>query len=375
MKNELEEPSFVNIIKSLWTNRFFILKIVFAIVAIGFFFAFASSNEYQANTKFLPQSSSGEGNIKGGSRLGGLASLAGINLDIGESNGVIPPTLYPDLVNNIHFRMDLLEAPITISSIKDTISYRDYYTKYFRPSILSRIKKYTIGLPQLIYSSIKIRASKEELFGDVPSSGRDSVKITELSEEDVDLLYRLGNQLSVTPDPLNGTVSLSFIMPEAKASAQMAHFAQELLQKQLINYKIKNAQTQLDFTQQLFEMKEREFNQVQEELAIFRDRNQGINTALALNELQRIESKYDLVFGVYSDLAQQLENAKLNVQKSTPDFIVIQPTVVPVVKHGPNRKLILIASCFVGLFLGCSWVFFGPVLKTLIGEVKQKPTS
>ena len=54
----------------------------------------------------------------GGSSLGGLASLAGINLGGMESSSEFPPSLYPQVVNGIPFKLDLLSSNINLMAKK-----------------------------------------------------------------------------------------------------------------------------------------------------------------------------------------------------------------------------------------------------------------
>ena len=70
-------------------------------------------NEFTSSTTFIPQLSSG---VKsGGSSLSGLASLAGINIGSMESSSEFPPSLYPQVVNGIPFKLDLLSSNINLN--------------------------------------------------------------------------------------------------------------------------------------------------------------------------------------------------------------------------------------------------------------------
>ena len=52
-----------------------------------------------------------------------------------------------------------------------------------------------------------------------------------------------------------------------------------------------------------------------------------------LNELERIQAEYSIALNVVTELATQVESAKLQVSKDTPIFSVIDPVTVPTQKN------------------------------------------
>ena len=89
----------------------------------------------------------------GGSSLSGLASLAGINLGGVEGSSEFPPTLYPQVVESVPFKLELLSSSIINNG--DELTLRDYFNNDKGGFNLGTLKKYTIGLPSLIFGSFK----------------------------------------------------------------------------------------------------------------------------------------------------------------------------------------------------------------------------
>ena len=69
-------------------------------------------------------------------------------------------------------------------------------------------------------------------------------------------------------------------------------------------------------------------------------------------ELDRLQNEQQLAFGVYNQLAQQLETAKIKVQEQTPCVTIIEPATVPVKKSNTSKVIILIAFVFLGACAG-----------------------
>lgn len=352
-----EAIDLLGLAKIIWVNRKMILSITLFSLFIGLLVALLSPKEFTASSAFIPQTGTSN---KTGSSLGGLASLAGINLGGISIGSEIPPALYPKFAGAVPFKKALLETEITLSGSSEKITYKEYFTKIHSPGILSLLKSYTIGLPGKIISSVRGNTATTVI--------EEKGELIKVSREEFGLFKALESQLTISPNENEGFVSISFTMPDPVMAAEMVKATETLLQKEVIAYKIQNAREQLKFTETQFVEKKEEFEKIQSRLANFRDRNQNIVSASVNNELQRLQSEYDFAFNIYNELAKQLEQAKLQVSKDTPIFSVIQPVTVPTEKSSPNRPLILIASIVLGIIISLGIVFGSVFFK----DVKKK---
>ena len=114
MNDNTDEIDLLELFKKIYLSKKFIFKTSIFSALFGVVFAMFQPNEFTSSTTFIPQLSSG---IKtGGSSLSGLASLAGINIGSMESSSEFPPTLYPQVVNGVPFRLDLLSSKIDVNN-------------------------------------------------------------------------------------------------------------------------------------------------------------------------------------------------------------------------------------------------------------------
>ncbi|AWW32219.1 exopolysaccharide biosynthesis protein [Echinicola strongylocentroti] len=343
-----EEVDLITLLKVIWLKRVVILKITTTFIALGFLVAILSPKEFEATSSYLPTTSDSG---KAGGRLSSLASVAGINLGGIEGGEDIPPSLYPNIVKSIPFKKDMLNAQLSIKGLNNKVTYREYYEKYFSPSYLAILKQYTIGLPRVIIGVLKRKKDDQE---QISNSDKD---IVSLSPTEMAHYKRLDNQIFISYNEKEGVLRLICKMPEPLAAAQLAKYAEGVLQKQVIAFKVRNAKEQLIFTQERHNEKKKEFENIQTRLARFRDRNQNISSSIALSQLRELEAEYSLTLSVFTELAKQLETAKLQVSKETPVFSVIQPISVPMEKAGPNRMLIVLISIILGIFVSILIVF------------------
>jgi hypothetical protein len=356
-----DEIDLLELAKTVWDKKRLLLSIVVVFAIIGILIALISQNEFTAESTFVPQTSE-QGKV--GGNLGGLASLAGINLGGLSGGSEIPPSLYPKIISSVSFKKDLLNATFNIQSRIQPVTYQFYYDSIYSPGLIPLIAKYTVGLPGLLIKTIK---GNEEIGASSNDFG-----LIKVSKNEFKHFKRLDNQVSIQFNEKEGFVSLSFSMPEPLMAAQMAKYAEELLQKEVIEFKIQNAREQLKFTEERFEDKRVEFEEIQKKLANFRDRNQNLSSALVLNQLQKLEAEYNFAFSIYTEMAKQLEQAKLQVSRDTPIFSIIQPVTIPVEKSAPKRPLIVIIFVIMGSIIAFGYIFGNVFLKGLKGQWESK---
>ena len=119
-----DEIDLIELFKKVYKEKKLIFKVTFFAFVFGVVYALFQPNEFTSTTTFIPQLSSG---VKtGGSSFGGLASLAGINLGGMESSSEFPPSLYPQVVNGIPFKIDLLSSTINLNG--GEILVKEYFS-------------------------------------------------------------------------------------------------------------------------------------------------------------------------------------------------------------------------------------------------------
>ena len=314
-------------------------------------------NEFTSSTTFIPQLSSG---VKtGGSSLSGLASLAGINIGSMESSSEFPPTLYPQVVNGVPFRLDLLSSEIIFNN--ESVLVKDYIlNNNVSINLFGTIKKYTIGLPSLILSSFK---DESEIL--------DESIIYSITKEDKDLFEKINNNLSLSINEKEGFITISFTDSNKNVAAQITQIAQNLLQEKIIEFKNMSSKEMLDFALKQYTEKKDSFEKLQDERALFVDKNINISSSLFQNKLSRLDSEVNILESIVQQLASQVEQAKLQVNKDTPVFTTIQPVTIPYERSAPKRSLIVIVFAFLGLVLSSGFVLVKEPAKEILRSIRS----
>ena len=353
-----DEIDLVELLKKVYKEKKLIFKYSIIAAVVGVVFALFQPNQYTSSTTFIPQLSS---DVKtGSSSISGLASLAGINLGGMEGSSEFPPTLYPQVVESVPFRLELLSSNIRVNNSELTL--REYFLKYNTSlNFVGTVKKYTIGLPSLILGLFK----PDEKFVS------DSTSIYSLTEEDHKLFEKLSAIFSLSINDKEGFITMSFTDQDKIVSAQVTQTAETLLQEKIIEFKVKSSKELLDFTTRQFNEKKIAFEKLQDDRAVFVDNNINISSSLFQNKLSRIESELSIAQTVVQQLASQVEHAKLQVNKDTPVFTTIKPVTVPFEKSSPKRSQIVIIYLFLGFIISSGYVLVKDPLIEIIKSIKS----
>lgn len=351
-----DEIDFIALAKTIWAGRKTILIWMLIATVLGLFVAITSTPEYTVTTIMVPQTNNKTMSMGG---LGGLAALAGIDLNAAAQGGDLSPIVYPKIISSIPFKLEMMNTPIKFQDFAQPISLYDYSTKYKKSSVLGTIQKYTLGLPGIIIGAIK--GKKEEVILSKDEQG----KLIALSEDQNNLSIALDQIIALEVEAKQGYLTLTVNMPEALAAAQFAQKAQDLLQREITNFKVQKAKAELEFIQERYNEAQARAEGYQVNIAQKTDQYKNLTSVVPQIQTTRVQTKFGIANTVFTELAKQLEQAKIQVKKDTPVFTIIEPVSVPVEKSKPNRPMILIIYIFLGAILGLGVVFGRGLLANL----------
>jgi hypothetical protein len=153
--NNSYEIDITGFLKKLWLKRRFILITTVIFLLIGLFYAMIAPVQYTSTCTVVPQT----GNRSGGSSLGSVAAIMGVNLGTAMmTEGTLSPNIYPEIIKSVPFTREIMKTEVIVKkSNGQPITLYDYYAdkQYREFNLLGAIKKYTIGLPGVIIGAIR----------------------------------------------------------------------------------------------------------------------------------------------------------------------------------------------------------------------------
>jgi len=348
-ESDENEIDLVELARHIWENRSTIYKFVAVGIVLGLAVALLSPKEYRSGATLMPEVQSSQGSA---SRLlqqyGGLLGIGG-NLDAGPE-GMIPPQLYPQIVQSMPFQLALLNTEVEFREFDTTTTVYRFFDEVYSPSVFSYVKAYTIGLPGQVIGLFKEDEPKVAL-----PRGFEVDSIIAVTKDQMEIIENMRERVSVSLDEESGVINLTVEMPDPNASAQVAKTSISLIKDYITQYRTRKAQEDLQFAEEQLQTAQQRFEEAQNRLAEFRDGNVNLSSARAQTQQERLQSEYDLTFNVYNSLAQQVEQAKLKVQEQTPVVSVLQPVQVPV-EDTTSGAMILIAFVVVFASISLGWI-------------------
>ena len=334
-----EEIDLLKLAKSVWRKRAFILKVAAAGAVVGLVVAFSIPREYTTTVKMAPEGV--KTSAAGG--MADLAAMAGINL-----------MLYPDIVSSTPFIVEMSQIPVRGKEMPSPVSLYDYVDQELSAPWWSHV----IGAPMRLIGWIFSSGSEDD-------GTAEALNPYALSRRQSLVLNALQHRIAISVDKKTGVITATATMQDPLVAAQTADSMVGKLEAYMSEYRTEKAKRDLAFTQNLFDEARQQYYEAQQHYARAVDANRNIARQSAQVELDRLQNEQQLAFGVYSQLAQQLENAKIKVQEQMPCVTIIEPASVPVNRSNMGKPTILFIFVFLGLMAGIGYVvikelFFQP---------------
>ena len=361
-----DEIDLLELAKTIWSKRMFIVKVVTLGAVIGVFAALLSPKEYKSTATLMPEYSTESGG--GASSLlrqyGGLLGMSGGSY--ATNSNAIRVDLYPNIVQSTNFQLKLMDQPFYFSDINQEATLFDYYTELNSPGVMGLLAEYTIGLPGKILGAF---IPKKELMTTVPGDANESM-VLNLSKEEFGVISTLRQKITASLDEESGIVSVTVTLPDNVAAAAVTEYTIKELTEYLTEYRTEKVLRDLTFVEEQLATAEARFEEAQLTLAEFRDSNQGMLSARAQTEEQRLNSEYQIAFNLYNGLTQQYEEAKLKVQEETPMFKTLEAVQVPL-EDETSGAMILIVFIMLSGIGSIGWIFVHPLIEQFKNTVED----
>ena len=356
----------LELVKTIWAKRMFIVKIIAMGAVVGIFAALMSPKEYKSIATLMPEYST---ESQGGAssllrQYGGLLGMSGGTY--ASNSNAIRVDLYPNIVQSTNFQLKLMDQSFYFSDIEATATLFEYYTEHNSSGVLGFLADYTIGLPGKVLGAI---LPKKKHITSVPGEAKESL-VLNLSRDEVIVINTLRQKITASLDEESGIVSVSVTLPDNVAAAAVTEYIITELTKYLTEYRTEKVLRDLTFVEEQLAMAVARFEEAQLTLAEFRDSNQGILSAKAQTEEQRLNSEYQIAFNLYNGLTQQYEEAKLKVQEETPMFKILEAVRVPLEDETSGAMILLVYIMLSGIG-SLGWIFIQPLFEQFKNAVEE----
>lgn len=297
---------------------------------IGALYAFSKPNLFKVEVTVMPEIQGRNAN-----GLSAVSAFAGLGLDNSSSPDAIRPDLYPNVLQSVPFAMNMLNQKVYSKKLNTETTLEEFINRTSSVSFLDKL---------LGFFTIKDDDSSKP-------SLKNNIQAIQLTKAQDGLVKAVQGSVTSTFDKKTGILTITATEPDPIVAATVAQLSLNYLTTYITAYRTDKARKRVLFlNNQVREAKER-YQTAEYTLSNYRDRNRGLYLNTAKLDEQRLQADYLLQQSVYSDLAKQLEQAKIKIEEDTPTFKTLEPPTVPLRKSEPKRTLIMLGCSVAGAII------------------------
>lgn len=343
----MDRISFKELTEQIVNGKYLFIACMIVSLFIGLFVYMITPKNYASSIEFLVSDNTDQSNQ---SRLGSLASLAGVNTNM--SSG-IPASAYEFILSSTNFLSDVVAEKIEFEG--DSIFISNYLTQRMVLGFRNELKTLSgDNKPKVVYYNV-IDSTKASRISRL-SPG--NLPILNLNGEVARSVNVIRNSIEFSyevPKPIVLTVKLQ----DPEASAAVAKVVLQKLEEYINLYSRENKIDNTDFLQKELDKSKEELYILQNSLAAAQDRNINANKAIANLDIERLNLRYSQARSTYSGLLAQLDNSKIQVENQRPLFIIIEAPIQLSEQSPTEPRLVVyvILSLILGSFLSLTLIF------------------
>lgn len=347
LNNKIQEDpanEILELIVKLWTNRTTIFKWCAVGIVLALVVGFSLPKNYKTGVIIAP-----EMQTKTNSSISSIASMMGVNLN--NSVDAISHDMYADVIHSTPFVTDLLELPVTFTRRDSVITttFCDYMLNYQKKAWWSHILQSPFKLLGWVLSLGKEEVEAEEGPLDPTNLPRDERKVAKYLSKEIHFMM----------DKKTGKMTISMELQDPKVVATVMTAVTENLKKYMSDYRTSKARQDVVNLTKIYEKRREEYHVARMEYAKFSDANRNMVLLSAQAELGTLKQEMDLAYQVYSQVATQLEGARIQAEEAKPVFVIIEPVITPNRKSSPRKAKLLVLYTFLAGCAAVGWITFG----------------
>lgn len=305
-ESDVAGPSFLGLVNVMLRHRVLIVTLALSFGAVWVALALASPRTHTSTTSFVPQGRSA------GSNLPGFAAQLGLNL--GSSEGTSSPDFYVDLVS---------ARPVMLAVVQDTITFAD-----------------DAGRP--------VRGTLADFYGIEETR-------PELAREYA--IRRLRQDVAAGSNIKTGVITVRVTATQPEVAYQVADKILTEVHEYNLESRQRQAAADRRFAEERLEALQVALRTAEDRLQAFLELNRNAQAPRLAMQLDRLRRDVDMQQGLYSALAQNYGQAKIEELRDTPVIATVEVPEVPVLPDKRGLPVKLAIGLLLGALLGTILAF------------------
>lgn len=337
----------MELIAKLWKRRSMIIKWCIAGAVIGLIAGFSIPKTYKAGVTLVP-----EVQQRTGSGVSTIASMMGVNLN--NSVDAIDAQMYPDVVHSTGFIMQLFDLPVTFER-KDSVittSLLEYMKEYQRRPWWTAVT----GFPfKALGWCIDLVTPDKEVTDTISGP----LNPNNLPRKERIVVKYFAENLMVSVDKKSLKTQMSLEMQDPLVVATVMSAITENLKTYMTDYRTSKARQDVSNLERICLQRKADYYKAQQAYAAYIDSNKNVYRQSDNAERDRLQQEMNLAYQVYSQVATQLEGARIQAEQSKPVFVIVHDVAVPIGKAAPSKAKLLVIFTFLAGCCAAGWILVG----------------
>ena len=302
------------IVRRIIKEKILFLITIPLIMVLSILYIWNEPRYYTTDTKLAPEVNN-SGNT---GTIGSLASSLGIDMSQMKSADAITPMLYPDLMEDNKFVVELFNIPITTTK-GEQYTYFDYLANHQKKSWIGRLlskKQKPITL--------------------------ETISPYHLTKAQADVAETIRKNVSLKVDTKDGVITITTTSQDPLVSKTIADSLRTKLKEFITTYRTDKARKDVAYYKKLTQEALDDYEEARKEYADFSDANQDVILQSIQSKTEDLENDMQLKYNTYSAAKNQYDAAKAKLQETTPVFTIIKGAQVPIKPAGPKRVIFVL---------------------------------
>ena len=346
---EEDEIDIMELISKLWKKRWMIIKWCIGGAILGLIVGFSIPKTYTATVTLAPETQQ-----RTSSSVSSIATMMGVNLN--NSIDAISIDMFPDVVHSTPFIFELFDTPVTFER-KDsiiTVSLVEYMKEYQKSPWWTPVLNFPFKVVGWVMS-----INKEE---DTQIMSDNRLNYNNLPREERAVIKFFAENTIVNVDKKTGMTNISLEMQDPDVVYVVVDAIVNNLVAYMTDYRSSKARQDAENLAVICKERKDDYYKAQQAYADFVDSNKNVIRQSTQAELERLQQEMNLAYQVYSQVATQLEGARIQTEQAKPVFAIINPAIMPINRTAPNKLLLIIVFAFFSLCIVSAWILFAEEL-------------
>ena len=338
------------LLSRLWKSRTMIVRWCLIGAVVGLIVGFSIPKTYKARVILVP-----EVQQRTSSGVSSIASMMGVNLN--NSVDAINAEMFPDVVHSTAFIYELFDLPVTFERKGSmiTVPLLEYMKDYQKSPWWNSVLHFPFKVLGWV---IDILTPDPEYN----TNDTGALDVNNLPRKERAVVGYFAENILVNVDKKTLKVQMSLEMQDPLVVATVMEAVTENLKNYMSDYRTSKSRQDVQNLQVICDQRKSDYYKAQKEYASYLDANKNVVLESVNAERAKLQQEMNLAYQVYTQVATNLEGARIQAEQAKPVFVILENVSVPINRAAPSKAKILLICVFLAGCCAAAWALYRDIV-------------